>query len=378
MSVSGQDVAVLGAGIGGLAAATALAQRGASVRVYEQAPELAEVGAGIQISANGLTVLRGLGIPVDAASVEGQGTELQDFRAGRTVLRVPPPAEGKTRFFHRADLLDLLVSAAQQAGVRIHLGQRAVSATASGTVSFDGEADVSAHLIVGADGVRGVTRKVLSGGDAPRFTGQVAWRAVVPWDGQADPRAFVQMGPGRHVVTYPLRGGAAMNVAAFEDRRGWTEESWRREGDIDEFRTRFGQFGGRAGEAIGQAGLVHTWALHLHPVARVWAGDRLALIGDAAHPTLPYLAQGACLALEDAWVLAASLDRHDDLSPGLAAYEALRVTRARRVVQAASKNAWRFHLRAPFRQIGQAMLRAAGPRAAPDFGWIYALDVTAD
>ena len=169
-----------------------------------------------------------------------------------------------------------------------------------------------------------------------------------------------------------------MNVAAFEDRRGWTEESWRREGDIDEFRRRFGQFGGRAGEAIGKASLVHTWALHLHPVARVWVGDRLALLGDAAHPTLPYLAQGACLALEDAWVLAASLDRHDDLSRGLAAFEALRLSRARRVVQAASGNAWRFHLRAPFRQIGQAVLRAAGPRAAPDFGWIYALDVTAD
>ncbi|MFC4668447.1 FAD-dependent monooxygenase [Seohaeicola nanhaiensis] len=367
----GQDVAILGAGIGGMAAAVALAQGGARVRVIEQAPALTEVGAGLQISPNGMVVLERLGVTSEGA-VQSEGTELRDGRAGRLVLRLGPPAAGPTWYFHRADLLAQLASRAQALGVTVELGRQAVAVDAeAGQVTFADGSSETAQVFIGADGARGVSRGAINGAARPRFTGQVAWRALVPGQGE-QAVAQLWMGPGRHVVIYPLRGGALLNIVAVEERRDWTEESWRREGDPDELRARFAGFGGVVRSALARVETAHLWALHLHPVAERWYRGRAALLGDAAHPTLPFLAQGACLALEDAWTLAACLGN----GSGFARYEALRKDRAKAVVAEAGRNAWRFHLRAPMRQVAQLVLRLGGARVAPDFAWVHGYDVT--
>ncbi len=368
MDIEGLTVAVIGGGIGGMAAACALARRGAAVTLYEQAAQITEVGAGLQISANGRRVLRALGVVGDApppCATVSHGTEFRDGAAGRFVARVPSPAAGATWYVHRADLLGLLTGAARGAGVVFELGQ-----------SVDPRA-ITADLVVAADGARSAARDHVDGPVQPQFTGQVAWRAVVPWAGRGgDSIATLSMGRGAHVVSYPLRGGTVMNLVAIEERTGWTEERWSLEGDPGEMRQRFAQFGGLVGEIIAAAPRAHTWALHARPVAQRWYNGNVVLLGDAAHPTLPFMAQGACMALEDAWVLAGALAAADDMQRGLAVYQDARRSRAVRIVALASGNAWRFHLGKPLAWGAQAVLALGARPLARKLEWVYAYDAT--
>jgi salicylate hydroxylase len=366
MDLTGLNVAVVGGGIGGTAAACALAQGGADVTLYEQAPALGEVGAGIQVSANGQCVLRALG----AVGVEGhisatisRGTEFRDGAQGRYVTRVPAPRAGPTWYMHRADLLGLLAIAAEQAGVRTEFGRVVTPGS------------IEADLIVAADGVKSVWRSLVDGPDSPRFTGQVAWRALVPWDRGGD-EAVLSMGHRAHLVAYPLRQGKLLNLVAVEEATGWTRESWSEQGDPDEMRARFEDFGGVMGEVLAEVGQVHRWALHLRPVAQRWHHQNVVLLGDAAHATLPFMAQGACLALEDAWVLRAALERAGDVKSGLQTYEDTRKGRAARVVGLARGNAWRFHMGKPFAWGAQAVLALGSGLLARQLDWVYDYDAT--
>ncbi len=365
MELNGLSVSVVGGGIGGHAAACALAQRGAEVTLYEQAPALAEVGAGIQVSANGQRVLSALGAVGDAppgAAQVSTGTVMRDGARGRVVTRIASPQAGPTWYMHRADLLDLLVRASADAGVETVLGRVVTPGT------------IEADVIIAADGAHSVWRSEIDGPDAPRFTGNVAWRSVVPWSGPVPDAASVSMGHRAHVVSYPLRGGKAMNLVGFEERTGWTEESWSQRGDPAELRARFADFGGAVGAIIAQAETTHCWALHARPVARRWQNGQVALLGDAAHPILPFMAQGACLALEDAWVLADALTVGDDVASGLALYENARRGRAERVVGLAAGNAWRFHLGKPLAWGAQLVLAAGAGLLARRLEWVYGYD----
>lgn len=383
MNIEGLSIAVIGGGIGGMAAALALRQRGANVTVFEQAPELAEMGAGLQISANGMAVLRALGVAgVDpVAGLRSSGTEIRDYRAGRQVAELPGPAAGPTYYYHRADLLGVLSKAAIHAGVALRVGARVHHVDTCPSESEIVIEDGTRHrvqCVIAADGGRSVIRPLLNGPEAPAFTHQVAWRATIPWSRRNQlARAVLTMGPGRHVVTYPLRDHTLMNIAAFEERSDWQEEGWRQRGDPDELRQRFSDFGGLAGEVLGQVQDPHLWALFLRPVADRWQNGQVVLLGDAAHPTLPFMAQGACLALEDAWVLARAFDEQPNKGEALAAYETRRRLRAQKVVAAAAANARNFHLRGPLRLAAQAALMAAGPRLSRRYEWIYDEDVTA-
>jgi len=384
MDLDAMKVAVVGSGIAGLALALALAQRGAEVTLLEQAAEIAEVGAGLQISPNGARVLDelGLGAQLRQRAVTAQAVQLCDYR-GAEVLRLGLAEAGPNgyHFLHRADLIDMLAAGAREAGVRIRLLQRVtgVSGGPRPRVEMASGAEFDADMVIGADGLHSVVRAALNGTAAPVFTGQVAWRALVPNTAARGPEVRLHMGPMRHMVSYPLRGGRLLNLVAVQERAAWTAESWSQTDDPRSLRAAFGDFCGEAQDILAAVDHVNLWGLFRHDVARVWQRDGLAILGDAAHPTLPFMAQGACLALEDAWVLAASLDHAGDVAAGLARYQRLREARARRVVAAASGNAWKYHLAfPPLRWAAHAVLRAGG-RIAPDrmirqFDWIYGYD----
>lgn len=388
MSLIGQRVTVLGAGVAGLAVARALALRGAKVTVLEQADAIREVGAGLQISPNGAAVLRALGLDVAAISVRAKAVELRDGLAGDLVMRLDVarlrPDQGY-HFVHRADLIALLQRGAEEAGVDLRLLTRAASVYLDGSrpdmVLDQGREE--AELLIGADGLHSPTRAALNGATAPFFTHQVAWRALIPGDGGPDV-AEVHMGPGRHLVSYPLRGGSLRNIVAVEERRKWVEEGWSLRDDPLDLRMAFEGFSPRARDWLDQVQDVWLWGLFRHEVAARWqramSAGGVAILGDAAHPTLPFLAQGACMALEDAWVLAACLDGTDTLAAGLAAYEAARKPRCQRIVAAANANARAYHLSGPMRSLAHLGLRIGGA-VAPGFAlsrfdWLYGHDVT--
>ncbi|PIV74468.1 MAG: monooxygenase [Rhodobacteraceae bacterium CG17_big_fil_post_rev_8_21_14_2_50_65_11] len=385
----GREITVLGAGIAGLAVASALARRGAQVRVLDQADAVREVGAGLQVSPNGAVVLKalGLGDALAQAAPRARAVVLRDFRRGAQVFRMDlARADRPYHLAHRADLIEILRRGAQAAGVTLELGRRVETVTpAPGGTRLDcadGHSE-TVPLLIGADGLHSPTRAALNAATRPFFTGQVAWRCTIPLDApDTPPEATVHMGPGRHIVTYPLRGGALMNVVAVEERDGWAAEGWSHRDDPAHLRAAFADFSPEIRDLLHSAEEVYLWGLFRHPVAKNWARDRVALLGDAAHPTLPFLAQGANMALEDAWVLAESLDQESETATAFARYEATRRGRCARIVEAASKNADNYHLSpGPYRAAAHGALRL-GARFAPQalagrFDWLYGHDVTA-
>jgi salicylate hydroxylase len=386
MSLIGQSITLLGAGIAGLACARALALRGAEVTVLEQADAIREVGAGLQISPNGAAVLRalGLGEALDRAGTAATGVRLIDGPSAEPVLSMD--LRGRDfRLLHRADLIALLLEGARGAGAELRLLQRIETVDLTGArpriVTAQG-AVLTPDLLIGADGLHSHTRAALNGAAAAVFTGQVAWRAVLPEAEAEDTAALaeVHMGPGRHLVSYPLRGGRQRNIVAVEERSRWAEESWTLRDDPMDLRLAFETFSPRVRGWLDRVEEVHLWGLFRHPVARHWHGGRAVILGDAAHPTLPFLAQGANMALEDAWVLAGCLARHDTPEAAFAAYQQARAARCARIVAASTANARAYHLSSPLRDIAHLGLRIGG-RIAPQaalrrFEWIYGTDVT--
>lgn len=383
-----RNVLVIGAGIGGLAAAVAFARRGVTVTVLEQADAIREVGAGLQVSPNGLFVLRALGLEPrlrERGAVQGTAVVMRSFDRPDELARLDFSrlAQGQNYLFmHRADLVDVLARAAREHNVSFEMGARVESVAAGGVPQLtlaDGSTR-RAELIVGADGIHSRARTALNAADDGFFTGQVAWRATVPNTPGHEDVAMVTMGPGRHLVSYPMRGGTLVNLVAVQERKSWAAEGWNHPDDPVNLRKAFAGWGGMAGALIGAVEAPTLWGLHRHPVAPIWHDGGVALLGDAAHPTLPFLAQGANMALEDAWVLADVVLRGG--VEALPAYQKLRSPRVARVIKTAEGNAWRFHLnRGPVRFAAHAAMRLGGMFAPGAmlgaFDWLYGFDVTA-
>ena len=369
-------ITIAGAGIGGLSAARALALGGHEVRVCERSPEISEVGAGIQISPNGYNVVRALGLSeaLDAVSIRAEAVKLIDGPSGREVTTLDLKNGAPDlywRFVHRARLIDVLKDGAEAAGVVIET-DAAIDPPPAGA-ALDGE-----DLLVGADGLKSSMRARVDEASKPFFTGQVAWRALLAESG-SQPVVEVHMGPGRHLVSYPLVGGLR-NIVAVEERPSWAEEGWSHSDHPANLRGAFMGFTPRVKGWLEQVEDVHLWGLFRHKVADRWWSGHQVLLGDAAHPTLPFLAQGANLALEDAWVLADSL-KSDTLAEGLETYQSKRKSRAARVVDAASANARNYHLKfPPVRWAAHTGLRMIGSLAPNKmlnrFDWLYREDVT--
>ena len=348
-----------------------MAQRGAQVTVLERAGALREVGAGLQISPNAVRVITQLGLwpRFETISVGSRAVELRDS-VGRQVARLDLARhrpQDRFRLVHRARLVAMLEEAAREAGVEVVLGHEV-------------EDLPEVPLLIGADGVKSRLRRELNGPETPFFTGQTAWRALIPAEPDAAPMAQVFMGPGRHLVSYPL-GHGLRNIVAVVERPDWNDDGWSLPGDPADLRAAFARFGGPVPGWLDQVDSAGIWGLFRHPVAAHWQDGRRVLIGDAAHPTLPFLAQGAVMAIEDAWMLAACLDADADQVAALARFQALRAPRCQQIVEAANANARNYHLRGPTRAVAHAGLRAVS-RVAPTrlierFAWLYDYDPTA-
>jgi salicylate hydroxylase len=395
MALNGTSVAVAGAGVGGLAAAIALARRGAEVTVLEQAPALGEVGAGLQIGPNGVAALEALGVrtAAEAVATEPEAVELRDGGDARLVARLPLGPGCRARYgrpywqMHRADLLGALAEAARAAGVALRTGVRVerVEARPGGVrLALAGGETLETDLAIGADGLRSALRGALFDGAPPRFAGAVAWRGLVPAErlpaGLLAPGATVFMGPGRHLVAYPLRQGRLWNFVAVEERADWAEEGWSAPADPAGLRAAFAGWAEPARRLLAAVEETFLWGLFVHPPLRSWTRGRIALLGDACHPMTPFLAQGACMALEDAWVLAEALDAAEDPQAGLKAYEARRIGRTTRVQRAAAGAGRVYHLRQPLIRRAAHLGLAAASRVAPGlllgrFDWLYGVDV---
>ncbi len=381
MSVTGKDFGIIGGGIGGMATAIAIAQLGGRVTVFEQAPKLAEVGAGIQISANGLAVLTELGVDPEHAGPASrpQAIELRDYKAGRFVARIRQNQNPDYPYLqlHRADLMAALVARAEKLGVTIQLNAKAeiVDAFVERPEIRVGKTTQFFDAIIAADGVNSQTRQDWFEAGSAKFTGQVAWRATIPAD-NPDAKTTVYMGRRKHLVTYPLRGGKMINIVAVQERKLAAPQDWQTTDTPENLRAAFAEFGGEAQDILSQVKNVRVWGLYGHPPLQTWWRAHVALLGDAAHPMFPFMAQGACMALEDASVLARALDEAWSFKHGLARYEAIRKIRATSVQSIASSNGRIFHQSNPIlRIIVQTALKGMS-KVAPKslegrFDWIY-------
>lgn len=355
-------VIIVGGGIGGLAAALCLAAKGIAVTVLEQSDRITEIGAGVQISPNGNRVLHGLGLAdaLEEVAFRPQMSERRNWRTGE-VLAGAPFGEAIIEKYgfpyyhiHRADLIGVLADAAGwhpavdlQTGVRVQ-GIEATDAGANAILS-DGSRQ-SSDVIVGADGIRSVVRHALFGNTAPTFTGNIAWRSLIPTgnlpDGMVRPAATAWWGPGRHFVHYYVRSGTYVNCVAVVEKDGWEVESWTEKGDIAELRADFSGWHSDIQTLIGamDPDACFKWALFDRPPMTQWRVGAATLLGDACHATLPFMAQGAVMAIEDGAVLAECLAAGGNTGSALQRYEDLRKDRTAAIQAGSRRNARLFHL----------------------------------
>jgi salicylate hydroxylase len=361
--VTRHKIVIAGAGIGGLTAGASLLQAGHDVTIFEQASELSEVGAGLQLSANATHVLHHLGLRRALAEV-GVRPEAYVFRlhdTGEEIQRFALSDEHERLHgapyyqVHRADIHSLL--AATVLGLKrdaIRLNCRVIGFEESGAGVKLRLADgtiIHGDLLVGADGLKSVICQQIAGSVPATYTGDAAWRIIVPIERL--PQNFMEqvmmvwMGPGQHVVAYYLRAGALLNFVGLVETDEVSEESWTAKFSWEKLKADFDGWHADVQTIIDVADRegCYRWSLHSRPVIRNWSTSRAALLGDAVHPTLPYLAQGACMAIEDGAVLTRALDEADSIPDALQLYQRNRVDRAVRIVNESTAKRTLFHLR---------------------------------
>ena len=382
-------IAIIGGGIGGLAAALGLLRAGFDVQVYEQAPRITEIGAGIQISPNASRLLHRLGVraSMDKAGVFPKGVHQRRWDDGSTLQRAPLGPEVEATFgapyyhFHRADLANLLADAMPQE--RIHTSHKLVGLEPQGervVAAFDNGQRIEADVLLGADGIHSRVRAALYGPEKPRFTGCVAWRGLVPAGRirhlDIEVVSHNWMGPSAHVVHYWVAGGRMMNVVCVVERGDWTQESWTDRGEVADVLARYDGWHPMVRGLIAAFPETYIWALHDRDQLAQWSDGRVTLLGDACHPMLPMMAQGAAQAIEDGAALASLLAAMSDDVPGaLKRYEALRKPRASRLQELSRANRTRFHLPdGPEQQKRDEAMRNAGDRSLANIAWLYEHD----
>jgi salicylate hydroxylase len=389
------EIAIIGGGIGGLAAAAFLHRAGVPATVYEQAAQLREIGAGVVVAPNAARLLRALGV-LDAFAARAvpleTGWEFRRWQDGRVLsaedlaTRCVSLYGERTYTAHRADLLEAVRSAVPAASLR--LGKQCVALdTAPGaggsrhTLRFaDGEC-AEADVVIGADGIHSTVRAALTEPVPAAYSGLCAFRALVP-AGQAPrfarrPAQVLWLGPGHHLVHYPVSAGEFINLVAFAPAGDYTTESWTATATVGELLAEFAGWDERLTGLIRAAGTPGRWALLDRAPLTRWTSGTVTLLGDAAHPMFPFFGQGAAQAIEDAAALARCLAA-DPAEPAAALrrYEALRIPRTTRLQAVSHARAHVNHLPdGPEQQARDAAFSGTDPLAAS--GWIYAYDADA-
>jgi len=377
-------IVVIGAGIGGLAAANALTQRGFEVEVYERSPKLEEVGAGIQVGPNGVKVFRALGLgeqlrcnafePINQISIKWDDGSLRSRVPFRGVSESKYGAPYLTA--HRADLQRILYEALPD-GV-VHLGRNCVGAETKGRVGvarFADGGEVEADAVIGADGIRSAIRAQLFGADNPRFTEMMAWRCMIPMEKvptRVGPGLSVELphgeyfgwiGPNGHVICYPIGDGSVLNMFVGHVTNQWVEESWSVKSSQQELLDAHEGWNEALLDMFRNVQHVYKWGIHDRDPIPEWTKGCVTLLGDAAHPTMPTLAQGGNMAIEDGYVMGRTLDRNrNDIHAALKAYVDERQPRTARVT---------LQSRQQF-----ANNRMVPPPPFLDRTWIFTYDVT--
>ncbi len=387
-------IAVIGAGIGGLTAALTLLRSGFEVEVFEQATELREVGAGVQISPNATRILHRLGLeePLRRFGVRPLAGVIRRWDDGRVISRQRLADACEQNFgapyyhFHRAELLDLL-SAAVPNGV-LHLNRRCVGLTQNDDrveVRFHNGARTEADMVVGADGIHSTVRENILGSESPRFSGHVAYRGLVAAERVAhlgiEVEASSWWGPDHHFVHYFVGAGARyLNWVAVTPGE-WRIESWTAKGEVADALKEFEGWHPQVRAMIGAADSTNRWALYDRDPLPRWTVGRVTLLGDAAHAMLPYMAQGAVQSIEDAAVLAKCLERADrrDVGAALSRYEQTRKPRATRCQEGSRHNAIMYHLAdGEDQRKRDAHLTSSTTAPLPQNRWLYGHDVEAE
>jgi 2-polyprenyl-6-methoxyphenol hydroxylase-like FAD-dependent oxidoreductase len=390
-------VAIIGGGIGGLTAAIAMVRRGFEVSLHERSPAIGEIGAGITLSPNSMKAYRALDIDDQIAAI-GFESDYQVVRAwdsGKEISRVYRKGTYEKEFgapyysMHRADLVEAL-GRNLPAGV-LNLGAQCVRAENNSTgaaAKFADGKEIEADLVVGADGIHSAVRESTFGEQAPRFTGTVCWRGLVPYDrfpaGLISKDLNLYMGPKRHLIHYMVRCGDVVNFVAHVETDSWTDESWTQECDRSEVLDTFAGWHEPLLKMIGAADSYYKWALYDRDPLQNWSKGRIVLLGDSAHAMPPFIGQGAGMAIEDGYTLAAMIDRSpDDIDAALAGYERLRVPRASRAVLESRARGEEMHVTSKLGQLRRNLMMTMKRRLGGDktggvrLGEYYQYDVAA-
>lgn len=391
------SIGIAGGGIGGLTLALACREAGLiDLVVYEQSASPEALGAGVQLSPNASRVLAALGLreAVEAVAYHPQAVHLRTWRTGYLIANRPLGGFSEARYgapyyhVHRGDLHGVLLQAARERGIVVRAGSRVEGAgeDAQGPwLRLDGNAEPCRHdAVVGCDGIHSVVRRHVLESAAPRFTGHVAWRGMVAADRLParllSPTVTAWLGPRRHFVHYFVRRGELVNFVGVVETDRWTEASWRQRGDVGELLADFEDWHPQVRTIIEAADEAYRWALYDHDPLPAWSRGAVTLLGDACHPMLPYLAQGAAMAIEDAWVLSRMLERwEDEPAAGFPDYERFRRPRTARVQLRSRAQGQEFHLSDRWPVLTRNLKLALGTRYLPEiamqqFDWLHGYD----
>jgi salicylate hydroxylase len=388
-------ILISGAGIGGLVSALHCQQSGFEVEIFEQAAGPESLGAGIQLSPNASRILCALGLeevlqpyistPDKAAFLHYEsGAQLLDVALGEAMSK----RYGAPYWhIHRADLAACLTTAATARAIPIHYGVKLndfVNNEDQLYVLDNQNRKHTGQILIIADGIHSTLCQKISGPTQTRFTGQKAWRGSMPSTLLNSPSADSVknfLGPDKHFVTYPLRQGELINFVAVTQSSAWIDDSWRQTGDVEELRLAFAGWHPEVQNILQHTESCQLWGLFDRPVARHWYNGRAVLIGDAGHAMLPFLAQGAAMAIEDGYVLGAHLAHYGAQPIALKHYQAARYRRVKRVQRRATRNTALYHAKSPFAQLSQrltfAVVRQLQTMGVDPLAWLYGYDPVA-
>ena len=348
------NIAIIGAGLGGLSCALALLQRGLTVDVYEAAHAIEETGAGLTLGLGAQHVFRALKLQhkVAAMACPAGNLPFMHYRSGEILMGaldngdgLPDDGEANIiRHIYRADLQKVLLSAFKELGGTAHTGKRLIQYTQDGqsaTAHFSDDTKATASAIIGADGVRSTIRAQMVPNDEPRFTNHVAYRCLVPM-ARAKPfmglgRSAILIGPGRSFNRYTMAQGEIVNLAGLVETKEEVPEGWSIAAPQEEVLQAFSDWHPDVTGLIGEAGDSIKWGLYDRAPLQTWSDGRVTMLGDAAHAMLPFLGMGAAMAIEDGYVLAQMLAQYETVSSAFSSYEKMRIGRTSEVHEASKR-----------------------------------------